>query len=287
MNQFIQVDAFTEKPYTGNPASVCVLQKEAPHAWMQAVASEMNLSETAFLVKQVNNTYHLRWFTPTMEVNLCGHATLASAHVLWEEGYLPTDETILFETRSGLLSARKANGWISLDFPIDRSKPFEAPEPLKSALDCNLVNVEKSFHGHLIVEVASEEEVLRLNPNMTLLNKIDAKLIIVTSLSQKEEYQFVSRVFAPRLGIVEDPVTGAAHCALAPYWQTRLAKKFDAKTLPNQELTAYQASKRGGVVKTQIFDNDRVILKGQAVTVFKGEILFDVPQGEPLALSHS
>lgn len=276
MTKIVQVDAFTNKPFTGNPAAVCVLDQDLDRQWMQQVAEEMNLSETAFLLKQESNTYSLRWFTPTVEVNLCGHATLASAHVLWEQGHLDPDKTALFETRSGLLTARKCDDWIELDFPIDRSKVCEIPKNLETALDTSIRNVEKTTHGHLIVEVESENVVHRLNPNFTLLNNIETKLIIVTSLASPEnEYDFVSRVFAPRLGILEDPVTGSAHCSLAPYWGVRTKRN---------NLVAYQASKRGGLLKTEVTSNERVLLSGQAVTVFEGNILFEGAVNKPTAV---
>jgi predicted PhzF superfamily epimerase YddE/YHI9 len=233
--KIFQVDAFADEPFTGNPAAVCVLEKEAPERWMQNVASEMNLSETAFLYS-LGEGYNLRWFTPTMEVDLCGHATLASAHVLWETGYLKSSEEARFYTRSGLLSASKKGDLVELDFPLLPERKAYLPRGLKEGLGTNPIYVGKNRFDYL-AEVESEEILRDLEPNLDLLKKIPTRGIIVTSLSLSEEYDFVSRFFAPGSGIDEDPVTGSAHSCLGPYWQKRLGKS---------RLRAYQASKRGG-----------------------------------------
>ena len=258
----IQVDAFTNRAFQGNPAAVCVLPSPQDDRWMQSVAREMNLSETAFLLKQ-DRHYSLRWFTPTTEVPLCGHATLASAHVLWTEGYASTGQEIRFETKSGVLSAKYRDDWIELNFPVNRSQDIPPITKLSDALGVPLKTVLYNSLGYL-VEVASARQLEQLQPNFTLLKQLPISNVIVTSKSQDSEYDFVSRFFAPGLGVDEDPVTGAAHCCLAPYWRDRLQK--------NQFL-AYQASSRGGIVKVDYDGGDRVTLSGQAVTVMRGELL--------------
>ncbi|MBD2517459.1 PhzF family phenazine biosynthesis protein [Nostoc sp. FACHB-973] len=263
MGQIItQVDAFTNTPFTGNPAAVCVLPTPQDDIWMQNVAQEMNLSETAFLVKQ-DNGFNLRWFTPTVEVPLCGHATLASAHVLWSEGHLLSDEVARFHTKSGLLVAKLQGEWIELDFPVNHSKATIAPPELSQALGVPYKAVLQNSLGYL-VELESEESVRQIQPNFQLLKTLPVADVIVTSTADTDsEYDFVSRFFAPGLGINEDPVTGAAHCCLAAFWRDRLHK---------DQFLAYQASSRGGVVKVYYDGGDRVLLGGQAVTVLRGEL---------------
>ncbi|WP_066426552.1 PhzF family phenazine biosynthesis protein [Anabaena sp. 4-3] len=264
MGQIItQVDAFTDKPFAGNPAAVCVLETPQADEWMQNVAQEMNLSETAFVVKQ-DDGFYLRWFTPTTEVPLCGHATLATAHVLWSEGHLSTDEAARFHTKSGLLIAQRQGDWIELDFPVTHSQAIMPPSGLSEALGVPLKSVVENYLGYL-VEVESEDLVRQMQPNFPRLKTLPMADVIVTSITHPDsEYDFVSRFFAPGLGINEDPVTGAAHCCLASYWRDRLNK--------NQFL-AYQASSRGGVVKVNYPGGDRVFLAGQAVTVLRGELI--------------
>lgn len=259
----IQVDAFTAIPFQGNPAAVCVLEKAVDETWMQLIAREMNLSETAFVLKQEDG-FNLRWFTPTTEVPLCGHATLASAHVLWTEGYLAKEQAARFHTLSGLLIAHLQGDWIELDFPANFSETIEEiPEALVTALGVSLKTVFKNSLGYL-VEVESANIVSNLQPNFSLLKTLSIPDVIVTSIGDSDsEYDFVSRFFAPGLGIDEDPVTGAAHCCLAPFWRNKLGK--------NQFL-AYQASSRGGVVKVNYDGGERVLLQGQAVTILRGEI---------------
>ncbi|WP_353929890.1 PhzF family phenazine biosynthesis protein [Okeanomitos corallinicola TIOX110] len=261
MKQIItQVDAFANKPFHGNPAAVCVLKHPQEDYWMQQVAAEMNLSETAFLVTE-DNGFNLRWFTPTVEVPLCGHATLASAHVLWSEGHLLPDEIAYFHTKSGVLVAKKKSNWIELDFPVNYSQTVEAPVELNTILGVSYKSVSLNSLGYL-VEVESAEIVREMQPNFQEMQKLDVANIIVTSIGDGE-YDFVSRFFAPGLGINEDPVTGAAHCCLAPFWQEKLNKN---------EFLAYQASSRGGVVKVYYPGKDRVFLAGQAITVMRGEL---------------
>lgn len=256
-----QVDAFADRPFAGNPAAVCILPNAADEHWMQNVAREMNLSETAFLHQQADG-FSLRWFTPTVEIALCGHATLASAHVLWEEGRLRRDQIARFHTKSGLLTAERKGDWIELDFPATREEPAPAPDGLAAALPVPFRYVGRNRFDYLI-ELESEEAVRSLQPNHSALKKIPVRGVVVTSRSDSADYDFVSRFFAPGSGVDEDPVTGSAHCCLGPYWQKRLGKN---------EFVAFQASRRGGVVRVRV-NGDRVILGGKAVTVLRGELL--------------
>ena len=256
-----QVDAFTDRWFAGNPAAVCLLPAPRDEKWMQDVAREMNLSETAFLHRQ-RDGYHLRWFTPAIEVDLCGHATLASAHVLWEAGHLKPTEPARFHTRSGLLTATRQGDWIELDFPATPAEPTTAPPELLRALRSTPRYVGQSKFDYL-VEVESEEKLRALRPDFTLLATIPIRGIIVTARSASPPYDFVSRFFAPQSGVAEDPVTGSAHCCLGPFWQARLGKS---------EFLAYQASERGGVVRVRVGEG-RVYLGGQAVTVLRGELI--------------
>ncbi|MPZ50008.1 MAG: PhzF family phenazine biosynthesis isomerase [Dehalococcoidia bacterium] len=256
----IQVDAFTDRPFTGNPAAVVLLDSRRDGRWMQAVAREMNLSETAFVHRR-GDYFDLRWFTPTVEVQLCGHATLAAAHVLWETGGLEPDKIAQFTTHSGVLTARRDGDWIELDFPATPESPMAAPLELTQALGVTPIYSGKSAYDYLI-EVESEEAVRALKPDFGLLAKVQARGVMVTAPSSRPQYDFVSRFFAPALGIDEDPVTGSAHCCLGPYWRKKLGKT---------EFLAYQASKRGGTVRVKL-NGDRVLLGGQAVTVMRGEL---------------
>ena len=258
----VQIDAFTNAPFAGNPAAVCVLPAERDAQWMQHVASEMNLSETAFLVQQ-DDGFRLRWFTPAVEVDLCGHATLASAHVLWESGYLKSDEQARFHTRSGLLTAQRQGEWIELNFPATHEQVAPEPDNLLAALGIPTATYIGKNKFDYLIEVASEEIVRALTPNFTLLASVPARGVIVTSRASTTGYDFVSRFFGPQVGVNEDPVTGSAHCSLAPYWQKKLGK--DA-------MVGYQASARGGIVRVRV-EGERVVLGGQAVTVLRGELV--------------
>ncbi len=255
-----QVDAFTNKPFAGNPAGVCLLPEPQDAGWMQNVAREMNLSETAFLLRQ-DDGYNLRWFTPAVEVDLCGHATLASAHILWEAGHLPAGEQARFHTRGGLLTADRRGEYIEMNFPAKPEEPASAPPGLAEALGVPMKYTGKSQFDYL-VEVDSEDIVRNMQPDFTLLAKVPTRGVIVTSLASSKDYDFVSRFFAPQVGVNEDPVTGSAHCCLSPFWSKRLGKN---------ELVGYQASARGGVVYVRL-SGDRVYLGGQAVTVLRGEL---------------
>jgi len=257
----VQVDAFTSEPFAGNPAAVCVLPAPREERWMQAVAREMNLSETAFLVRRSDGAWHLRWFTPAAEVELCGHATLASAHVLWSEGHLPAGETARFLTASGELRADRREPWIELDFPATPPVPATAPAGLAAAVGVEPVAVLTSRFDYL-VEVASEAEVRALEPDFRALRSLGVRGVIVTAKAATAGFDFVSRFFAPGVGVDEDPVTGSAHCALAPFWGARLGRT---------EMNGYQASARGGEVRVRLAGS-RVILGGRAVTVMRGEL---------------
>lgn len=261
MTRIAQVDAFTAEPFRGNPAGVCVLDEAKQDAWMQNVAAEMNLAETAFLRERPDGDYDLRWFTPVAEVDLCGHATLASAHQLWENGDLPEGQTARFHTKSGLLKADRRGGWIEMDFPATPEQSVQAPDGLLDALGEKARHVGRSRFDYL-VELDSEEAVARLRPDFGLLAKLPVRGVIVTAPSASPESDFVSRFFAPAFGIDEDPVTGSAHCCLTPFWAARLGK--DA-------MLARQISPRGGVLRVRL-SGDRVLLGGQAVTVFHAEL---------------
>jgi len=255
------VDAFTNQTFAGNPAAVCILPAAAPEAWMRDIAREMNLSETAFLVPK-DDGFNLRWFTPTVEVELCGHATLASAHILWETGTLKPDQQARFQTLSGLLTADRKGDWIELDFPAKSEEPASYWYSLAAALGVKPRYVGQSQFDYL-VEVDSEQTVRALHPDFNLLKETKARGVIVTARAESGEFDFVSRFFAPGAGIDEDPVTGSAHCVLGPYW---------AKHLGKTDFLAYQASQRGGVIKVRL-EGDRVKLCGRAVTVMRGELV--------------
>lgn len=256
-----QVDAFTDRPFAGNPAAVCWLENAADAQWMQAVAAEMNLSETAF-VRRLGDDFELRWFTPTVEVDLCGHATLATAHALWMTGIAKDNEPLRFQTRGGLLTCTRNGHWIELDFPATPANEPAPIEPLASALGVSLVLAGRSKYYQLAV-VESADAVRKVTPDFRKLAELPAKGAIVTARSDDARFDFVSRFFAPALGVNEDPVCGSAHCCLAPYWAGQLGKT---------ELMAYQASARGGVLRLRLA-GDRVMLGGQAVTVWRGELL--------------
>ncbi|TAK60552.1 MAG: PhzF family phenazine biosynthesis protein [Bacteroidetes bacterium] len=261
MNKIFKVDAFTNKKFGGSPAAVCFLNEPADEKWMQSIAREMNLSETAFLVPQ-RNGYDLRWFTPTVEVDLCGHATLASAHVLYETGNVNSGETIIFHTKSGYLQAQKNGEWIELDFPALTEEPVTLLPPISMALGVTAVYAGMNKFDYLI-EVESEKIVRAMKPDFNILRALPYRGVIVTAKSDMPEYDFVSRFFAPSCGIDEDPVTGSTHCCLAPYWSKKLGKST---------FMAYQASDRGGVLRLEL-KGDRVLIGGQAVTVLRGELV--------------
>jgi predicted PhzF superfamily epimerase YddE/YHI9 len=237
--RLVTVDAFTDRPFAGNPAAVCVLDGPADETWMQALAREMNLSETAYIVGRDDGAWDLRWFSPTVEVDLCGHATLASAHVLWEEGRVPAATPIRFHTRSGVLGAEPDGDWIELDFP---AAPSEDP------------TVE-------VREVSSEEELRALRPDMAEIEAVEARVVYYTTPGS-DGFDYADRVFGPKVGIPEDPATGSAHCTLGPLWAARLGKN---------ELMARQLSVRGGTFRVRVAGR-RVKIAGKAVTVLRGEV---------------
>jgi PhzF family phenazine biosynthesis protein len=260
--RIVQVDAFTNRPFAGNPAAVCVLPEAKPEQWLRDVAREMNLSETAFLTAR-NGGFNLRWLTPAVEVDLCGHATVASAHVLWEDGHLPEAQQAKFYTRSGLLTADRRGEWIELNFPAKIAEPAEAPPQLLRSLGLEAAKFIGKNAFDYLVEVDSDATLRNLSPDHSALRKIPVRGVIVTARSADPGFDFVSRFFAPGSGVDEDPVTGSAHTALGPYWGERLGKS---------ELTAFQASARGGVVRVSL-RGERVLLGGQAVTIMTGELL--------------
>ncbi|MDA2920775.1 PhzF family phenazine biosynthesis protein [Desulfobacterota bacterium AH_259_B03_O07] len=257
---FFHVNAFTDKHFSGNPAGVCILEGPMEDSWMQNVARELNFADTAFLNKK-GEGFNLRWFTPEVEIDLCGHATLASAHILWEKGYLKRGERALFYTRSGLLTADLKDNWIEMDFPEESAKQVSPPSFVTKAIGVIPRYVGKNRFDYL-VEVNSEKDLRQLRPDLSLIKKIPVRGVIVTSVADSKEYDFVSRFFAPAVGIDEDHVTGSAHCCLGPYWRYRLDK---------DEFSAYQASPRGGKIRIRL-SGDRVLLIGQAVTFLCGEL---------------
>ena len=256
------IDAFASGPFTGNPAAVVLLDAVRPDRWMQSVATEMKQSETAFILPQEDG-YSLRWFTPVEEMDLCGHATLASAHFLYETHRLAVEFPARFHTRSGLLTAQRTNdGSIMLDFPGLESTPMVAPAGLLEALGLAPKEVRQSTYDILCV-LHDERDVLELAPDLAAIARIRARGVIVTATSTSGHHDFVSRCFYPGTGVPEDPVTGSAHCALAVYWRNVLGRS---------EFTAFQASSRSGMVRCAVV-GDRVQLTGRAVTTVKGTLI--------------
>jgi len=255
------VDAFTDQPFAGNPAAVCLLPAMREPEWMQQVASEMRLSETAFVVPD-GEDFQLRWFTPAIEVELCGHATLASAHVLWESGALADGTQARFHTLSGLLTASQADGLIEMDFPAEPAEPWPSPPDFSAILKAPIRWVGRNRFDAL-VELDSESTVCALQPDLAALAAIPVRGLIVTSPATTPGFDFVSRFFGPRVGVDEDPVTGSAHCCLGPFWGDRLGKT---------QLAGLQVSARSGVVHVRL-DTSRVHLGGHAITITQGELL--------------
>ncbi len=255
------VDAFTSTPFSGNPAAVCLLPEPAPEQWMRLLAREMNLSETAF-VHVLEEGYSLRWLTPLSEVKLCGHATLATAHVLWETGVLDSGSPARFHTLSGLLSCRREGDWIEMDFPAKVCTPCAVPEGLESALGCMVLESGSNGMDYL-VEVENEEVLRGLSPDFAALARLPVRGVIVTCRSASPGWDFVSRFFAPAVGVSEDPVTGSAHCALGPYWEAKTGRS---------EFRAFQVSARGGEVRLSV-RGGRVLLRGQAVMMSRISLL--------------
>ena len=254
MRTFI-VDAFTDRPYSGNPAGVCILDYLLPDNLMAKIAREINHSETAFLFIQ-DDTYSLRWFTPNTEVNICGHATLATAHILYETGLLAKDKQIKFETKSGILKAKITNEMIELDFPQLFVDTCASNEIIEKAFDIEPKYIGKNEKRYLI-EIDDVEKLKGIKPDFHLLQKSDRGGFIITAKSH-DKYDFHSRFFAPGVGINEDPVTGSAHCYLAPYWSKKLDK---------QKMLAFQSSERTGILECELAENSRVLLRGNAITM--------------------
>jgi PhzF family phenazine biosynthesis protein len=263
-HELVIVDAFTDRAFRGNPAGVCLLNEPGDEGWMSAVAREVNLSETAFVLPRGNATYGIRWFTPGVEVDLCGHATLASAHVLWETGRVDRSSRVQFESRSGPLPCDAKDGWITMDFPSSAVALIEPPIGLADALGVPIRGMYRTRFD-VLVELDSEALIRKVRPDFRALAEVEARGVIVTARSDDRAFEFVSRFFAPRSGVAEDPVTGSAHCALGPFWGERLGLS---------ELRGLQVSARGGVVNMRLA-GERILLSGQAVTSFRGQLIPD------------
>lgn len=266
--ELLQVDAFTDRAFAGNPAAVVLLPTHAGRRgdaeWMQKVAAEMNLSETAFVSLEAAGPLGLRWFTPRVEVDLCGHATLAAAHALWSLGRVEA-ERLEFTTRSGVLGAQRRGDWIALDFPAREAAPRQPPSELIESLGVSPVSCLLTGESDWLVQLNDPEDVSSLAPDFRKMAEVDCRGVTVTAAGgcrRAPDADFVSRFFAPRVGIDEDPVTGSAHCALAPFWAQRLGL---------DELLGFQASERGGSVRVRL-QGERVELLGQATTVFAGAL---------------
>jgi len=255
------VDSFTDRPFAGNPAAVCVLDEPRDAGWMQQMAAEMNLAETAFVVREPGG-FGLRWFTPAVEVDLCGHATLASAHVLWSDGHVPDGEAIEFRTRSGPLGASRRDGMIELDFPAEPAVDVATPAGLPDALGTPVLWSGRNRMDYIVEVGGGERELRGIVPDLAAIGKLDARGLIVTCDGRGTRYDFLSRFFAPQSGIDEDPVTGSAHCCLGPFWASRLNRA---------NLAGFQASPRGGEVRVTV-NGPRVMLGGRAVTVYNGAL---------------
>ncbi|QGQ45801.1 PhzF family phenazine biosynthesis protein [Metabacillus sediminilitoris] len=254
------LNTFSDQAFRGNPAAVCLLSEEKGSSWMQSIAKEMNLPVTAF-INEFKSDYYLRWFTPSTEIPICGHGTLASSFFLWENGYVENEKVIAFQTKSGLLKAQFIDGWVQLEFPSNLEEKTIAPDLLISALGVEPTYVGKNKLDYL-VEVESEDTVKNLIPNIDLISQLPVRGVIVTSKSNSNEYDFVSRFFSPAQGIIEDYVNGSSHCCLGPYWKNKLHKT---------DFIAYQASERGGILKVKLL-GDKVLLSGKAVTIFEGKL---------------
>jgi PhzF family phenazine biosynthesis protein len=260
------VDAFTHTAFAGNPAAVCVLSEKTTDAWMQSVAAEMKHSETAFCIRVRDGSFELRWFTPGGEVRLCGHATLAAAHVLWEEGWLEHRNVARFSTLSGELTAAPLGRVIELDFPVRPAAEVEAPASLIEALGVTPSWIGRDLEDYIVL-LADEAAVRACDPNFDALHAVETRGVIITAPATQDKVDFVSRFFAPRFGINEDPVTGSAHCCLTPFWASRLDKDI---------MTAHQLSARGGELEVELA-GDRVKLRGTCVTILRGNLTESAP----------
>ena len=257
-----QVDAFTSEPFKGNPAGVCILEKEMPDELMQNISMEMNLSETAF-VHPGKDSWMIRFFTPSSEIELCGHATLSSAHIMFETGIVKKTDEITFASKAGMLKIRYADGLVIMNFPAYDLKPAQITQELCNYIVITPVELYTTTHGWSFVLLRNEEEVLNLNPDFKAMKNSEYGDLIVTAPSSDPRYDFCVRCFAPALGIDEDPVTGSAHCVLVPFWHRKTGKKV---------FTSHQVSKRGGILKVSLH-GDRVEIAGQALTIFRAELL--------------
>jgi len=257
-----QVDAFTSEPFRGNPAGVCMLEKEMPDEWMQNIAAEMHVSETAFIFGG-KDEYKIRFFTPTSEIPLCGHATLSSAHIMFETGIVKKNETITFSSKAGILKIHYSEGWVVMNFPAYDLTPAQIPQDLCNYIVITPVEYYHTAHGWTFLLFRSEEEVLKLNPDFKAMKNSEYGDMIATAPSSDPRYDFCVRCFAPALGIDEDPVTGSAHCALVPFWSEKTGRK---------EFISHQVSKRGGILKVALH-GERVEIAGQAQTIFRAELL--------------
>lgn len=260
--EIVQIDAFTSEPFKGNPAAVCLMDGPGDEEWMKKIAREMNLSETAFLYS-IDGGYHLRWLTPNSEVDLCGHGTLATAHMLFEDGHEPADRPINFKTRVGWVSASKEDDYIILDFPVNKPEKIEAPPNLIEALGSEAIYAGRYPKAYL-VELANDSAVRQLRPNFSALEKLEQPKVCITAADSSGTADFVARLFAPAIGIPEDPVNGNSHTALTPYWSAKLGK---------DNLISHYVSERGGKIKVRL-DGDRVKISGQAVTVMRARLLY-------------
>ena len=257
-----QVDAFTSEPFRGNPAGVCLLEEEMPETWMQNVAMEMNLSETSFIVRG-KSEFPIRYFTPEAEIPLCGHATLSSAHIIYETGIVDRGKEIVFLSKAGKLNIRISGTWITMNFPAYKAEKIAIPANIDNIIGVIPSELYRTGHGWTLALLKSEKEVLNLKPDFKAMRNSEFGDLIVTAPSDDKKFDFCVRCFAPALGIDEDPVTGSAHCALVPFWHNKTGKN---------EFVSHQVSKRGGVLKVALKD-ERVEISGQAKTIIRGELL--------------
>jgi PhzF family phenazine biosynthesis protein len=262
-NQIIyQVDAFTSEPFKGNPAGVCILEKEMPDEWMQKIAAELHVSETAF-ISGGRDEFKIRFFTPESEVPLCGHATLSSAHIMFETGIVKKDGFITFSSNAGILRTHYSDGWVIMNFPVYDLRQVPIPEDIRNYITITPVEFYETDQGWKLVFLQNEGEVVNLDPDFRAMKNSAYGDLIVTAPSSDPRYDFCVRCFAPALGIDEDPVTGSAHCALVPFWHKKRGKT---------EFVSHQVSKRGGILKVSLL-GDRIEIAGQAVTIFEAKLL--------------
>lgn len=258
-----QVDAFTDKPFRGNPAGVCILNEEPSAGWMQNIAMEMNLSETAFVFPGTKGERFIRFYTPEAEVPLCGHATLSASHVLYETGSVGNDEEIIYNSRSGKLIIRKEGSWITMNFPADSLKKIDDKADFIKTTGLNPAELYETGNFWSLALMKDENEVRSASPDFMKMKNSKYGDLIVTAHSADKKYDYCTRCFAPAVGINEDPVTGSAQCALAPFWSGKTGKN---------DFVCHQVSKREGILKVSL-KGDRVDISGQAVTMFKAELL--------------